>query len=279
MAKKVLLVLFLILLFIIPLIFASTTEINIKTKPNHKILIIAEKTGTFPPERIKSFAPYKNTGILGEVKVSLTTDESAVDIKLDLISTDSVPDLNNIVENIPVKGEPVFINFFPGNLTYTVGSPAPAVVNTTNDNSTLLNQTNNTDSIMNASLTLVNQTNINNKSNFSITGFVSKTYENNSKTIFYILIVIGVIVVVLVIMFIARKLPKGSSSHHESFKHVPFSPSLSSNSSHSLISAERKLKEAQAEIESIKRRNEEIRNAERKLQEDAMRLEKLRRGY
>ena len=57
-------------------------------------------------------------------------------------------------------------------------------------------------------------------------------------------------------------------------------PSFSSSQSNpSLAEAERKLREAQLEIEAIKNRNNEIRDAERKLKEDSIRLDKLKRGY
>jgi hypothetical protein len=279
MARKILFFMILILLFLIPVVFASTTDITIRTKPNHKILITANKAGVSPIERIKSLAPYKNTGIIGQLKVSLTTTERTVDLKLDLITTDSKPDLNNVFEGIPTTGEPVFINLFPGNFTYTVGSPETTVVNTTGSNLTSLNETNNTQVITNSSLTPVNKTNLALTSNFSITASVSKFYKDNSKIIFYILIVIAVIIIALIVVFIERKLPKRTSTYNSPIKHVPFSPSSQSVSNHSLMAAERKLKEAQAEIELIKRKNEEIRAAERKLQEDTMRLDKLRRGY
>jgi hypothetical protein len=279
MAKKTLLIVILIIFLTLPLLSAATTEIKVNTKPSHKLLITAQKAGTFPPVEIQSFAPFKVTGPLGEVKISLTTNEKTIDLKLNLITMDSAPDMNNLYTDLPTTGEPVFITFLPGNLTYTVGNPVVENITNTTQNSTLnetkLIELNNTPKIADNSLNITNKTILN--FNFSITGFVSKVYNNNSKTITYVLVVIGIIVGILIIIFIVRKIPKKSKDNF-TVSHRPIT-SGSSSQGISLIQAERKLKEAQAEIESIKKRNETIREAERKLKEDSIRLEKLKRGY
>lgn len=280
MAKKTLITLFLIFLFLVPTILAYTTDITVKTKSDHKLLI--QQLSPDDNSVIQSFSPYKHTGTLGRVKVSLTTSNSKISLKLDLITTEGTPDINYIYSDIPATGEPVFINFLPGNFTYTVGIPVVITPNVTNitannlTNETVINETNQTPP---ATAEILNETNKTStlKSNFSITGFVSKFYENNSKTFFYILIVIGVIVGILIIIFIVRKIPRKPSENF-TIRHRS-SDTTSSPSNSTLMSAEKKLKEAQQQIESIKKKNESIRDAERKLEEDRIRLDKLKRTY
>jgi len=286
MAKKILLII-LIALFIFPLINAATTDIHVKTKPAHQLLIVAQKAGVFPPERIQSFAPYKDTGNLGEVKVSLITTESTVDLKLELIKNDNTPDINNFYANIPTTGEPVYINFLPGNFTYTVGNPIVVTKNTDENLSvvktTSTNETNETKKetiVPQINKIDINKNNISiksNNSNNSITGYAVGLY-GNAKNFGYLWTVIGVIVGILIIIFVIRKIPRSSFDKPVRVNHKPYEFS-SFNSNPSLTLAEKKLKEAQSEIESIKRRHEEIRNAERKLEEDRIRLDRLRRGY
>jgi hypothetical protein len=280
MEKRILLTLFLVALFLAPIITASTTEITVKTKSDHKLLVTILQSGEVYSV-IQSFAPYKNTGTLGQVKYTLTTSEKSVNIKLDLIAKDGTGVLNKNLEDVPT-GEPIFINLFPGNVTFTTGnSVTGGVANTANTTpisaaSNTTNSTNETTQTAKIAAPVLNDKINTSKSNFSISGYVSQLYKNNLKTILYIIIIIGIIIAILIVVFIVRKLPRRNTDHYIT-RHKPESTPSSSNPS--LIQAERKLKEAQQQIESIKRRNDEIRDAERKLHEDSIRLEKLKRGY
>lgn len=279
MAKKVLLILLLISLLIIPAILADNSQINIKTKPYHRLLVSVYKTGIAPPEKITSFPPYKDTKASGELSLSLLTSEKKVDIKLDL-KKDDISVITYDFYDVKT-GEPIFINLFPpDNMTVITGNPIVNITpNTTADISNTTNITNTT--IENISFAAAPEPNITTtknatSSNFSITGYASKFYEKNSKIFFYILIMIGVIVGILIVMFIIRKIPK--RTHYSGPAPIYRKPHEESGDS-SLADAEKKLRLVQEEIEKIKFRNQALREAERKLDEDRLRLEKLRRGY
>ncbi len=282
MAKSILLILFIFSLLIIPTILASTTDINVKTKSYHRLLITIYKAGVDPPERITSFAPYKDTQYEGTISVKLTTEEKNVDIKLDLKKDDT--SVINYEFSDVATGEPVFITLLPpDNMTVTSGIQQQVnQTNTTAENLTALNDTNITQPSLNQTPEL-NETSGNKSvsaSNFSITGYVSNIYQKNSKTIYYILIGIGIIIAIIIIVFILKFVLKRMKRdhympapikvrdhHHDDFKDA------------SLSDAERKLRAAQEEIERIKQKNNAIREAERKLEEDRIRLERLRKGY
>jgi hypothetical protein len=278
MAKKILLILFLISLLIIPAIFADNSQINIKTKPYHRLLVSIYKAGITPPEKITSFPPYKDTKASGQLSLSLSTSEKNVDIKLDL-KKDDISVITYDFYDVKT-GEPIFINLFPpDNMTISTGNPVVNTTpNTTADNSNATNITNTT--IENISVVATSEPNITvtkniTSSNFSITGYASQFYEKNSKIFFYILIVIGLIVGILIVIFIIRKIPKRDHSIPAPLYHKPHGES----SEKSLAEAEKKLKSVQEEIEKIKSKNQALREAERKLEEDRLRVEKLRRGY
>lgn len=273
MAKKILIILLLISLLIIPTILAGNSQINIKTKPYHRLLVSVYKAGITPPEKIISFPPYKDTKASGELSVSLSTSEKEVNIKLDL-KKDDVSIITYDFYDVKT-GEPIFINLFPpDNMTVTTGIP---VVNTTPANLSATNITNITiENVSTAAEPNITAAENKEKSNFSITGYASQFYESNSKNLFYVLIVIGIIIGVLIIIFVIRRIPRRRFDYPVKFRHKPLE-SASFHSNPSLSDAEKKLKEAQQEIEAIKRKNESIREAERKLEEDKIKLDKLKR--
>lgn len=270
MAKRILFIILLIALLMIPIIIADNSIITIKTRPYYKVLVSVFKAGITPPEKIISFPPYKNTGPAGQLSVSLVTTEKKVDIKLDL-KKDDTPIITKDFYDVGT-GEPIYINLFPpDNMTVTIGNP---VVNATESNITNLSSSTNTTVNTSVNATIKDEKTI--KSNFSITGYIAKFYENNSKTLLYILIIIGVLIGVLIIIFIIRKIPKKS---HNAVPRLIYHKTHEESADKSLAEAEKKLRIAQEEIEKIKNRNQSIRDAERKLEEDRIRLEKLRRGY
>lgn len=274
MAKRILVILLLISLLIIPAIVADNSQINIKTKPYHRLLVTVYKTGIAPPEKITSFPPYKDTKARGELSLSLSTSEKNVDIKLDL-KKDDISVITYDFYGVKT-GEPIFINLFPpDNMTVTTGNP---VVNTTlTDNSSATNITNITNiTIENISVAAASPNITAKKSSFSMTGYVSKFYGNNSKIFFYILIVIGVIVGVAIVIFVIRKISKRALYYGPAPLHHR---NREESSDKSLADAEKKLRAVQEEIEKIKSKNQALREAERKLDEDRLRLEKLRKGY
>ncbi len=276
MVRKILIILLLISLLIIPTIIADNSVIKVKTKPYHRLLVTVYKAGITPSERITSFSPYKDTKASGELTFNLTTSEKKVDIKLDL-KKDDMNVVTHDFYDVETKGELIFINLFPlDNMTFTIGNPViNTTPNTADDSSNLTNVTNIT--VENVSATSEpNITITENKtsSNFSIIS--SKFYEKNSKTLFYVLIVTGVIVGIAIIAFIIRKILK--KTHYPAPSPI-HRRSRDDSSDRFLAEAEKKLKIAQEEIEKIKSRNQELREAERKLEEDRLRVERLKRGY
>ncbi len=277
---KFFLILIFIAIIILPAICAAAQQINVDTRANHRIMITIYEAGIIPPIRITSSSMYKSTGPSGDFSFTFSTDKKKIDIKLELKNDDATK--TNTFTDVELTGDPIYINLFPpDNITIRVGSPAQNITpNTTTENITQ-NQTNTTNIAVvnisdNAKIAATDTNKTKFAFNFSITGYVTKFYEKNSKIFFYILIIIGVIVGILIILFIARKIPK---KHHYPSPQPLYNKRESNTSDKSLAEAEKKLRVAQEEIERIKNRNQALREAERRLEEDRIRLEKLRRGY
>ncbi len=284
MAKKILSILILITLLIVPAIYAVKTNISVKTLSYHRLQLSALVTGE--PLTYIQRGNYTDTKYLGELNFTINSNDSKIDLVLN-VGDENGTVLSKRFYEVPTD-KVIFITLTEDKselLSQDIGTNVATTPNITTPinetNNTSLNQTNSTivatDSVVGSALNDSNNKAVS-PSNFSITGYASKFLEKNSKIFLYILIIIGVLVGILIIIFIIRKIQKKSPSYPSKLSFHKPNESTYSHSNASLSEAERKLREAQAEIEGIKRRNEEIREAEKRLNEDRIRLERLRRA-
>lgn len=274
-----------LILLIVPSIFAASQEINIRSIKNHSISIIVLASGeTY--NRLEGFI--KNTG-----NGNLTFTGSYSVNEIDIIATLFRKDGSRLTEkftNLKV-GEPVTINLIPGDVKLITASELAAIaaestatlnISTLPINETLTPvQTNTPSQPIPAETTSNPETK---KSSSFFTGFAVQNISSSLKpAMVYFIIAIIVIVLILVLLWIFLRIHKRKSN--QNFKVVKYSEmmpsyeSKESSESSELSVAEEKIKSAQEELEKIKNRQKSIFEAERKVQEDRKELNRLRHDF
>ncbi|MEM0465825.1 MAG: hypothetical protein QXW97_03970 [Candidatus Pacearchaeota archaeon] len=301
MFKKIL---FIILIFlIIPNVFANSTEIKVKTLPNHRILL----TILVPEEQesykvIESSSPFRDTSILGLYNYETTSKTSLypkIDIKITLKLDNNII-LNERLKNI-TTGRVIYINYFPKNISISYDDKNFEKVSFLEDlsdkNNTSINNTfdNKSGAITSVSL-LANEMNKsvnegeleknNSNDNFitmkSIINSKNKTFV--SKIIIYISVgfIFGIIIVVIIFFIIKKKISTSNKKSLVKFKLKYGSEDYNETErklqdiERKLENEENKLKELKDEINKIKNKNELIKEVEKKLEEDRKMLDKLK---
>ena len=272
----------LIVLLVLPMVVAKSTEINVKTLPYHDVLlVILEPTEQYQLiESINSFS--YNEGI---AKATHTSEKNEIGIRIIVKSSDQT-----------VFSER-FDNYETGKTLYFVlledevsGGYEPfeginekdseSEENTTEEsNSTALENNNELEGDVeetkeeadSKSVTGQTITENKNKKGLSLSDF--------PKYIYYI---IGAVILVgLIGLLVLKSLISGKPPHIQflNFKKDKSNvPSFNvSSMEKELLKAERKLREAQVEINRLKNRDKIV-VAEKKLEEDRKELEKLKRG-
>lgn len=273
------------ILLLITNILAASTNIHIDTLPNKRLFIQYLKTGEV--YTIVKDSTLKNTSSKGEVLISESFSVDYIDLKMAL-RDDSGTILNDKVTNIKTGGN-VYISFTPGHVGIIEKNETAAPTNQTSainqTNITVQNQTTQENTTLSNVTTTFNQTNETKeispeKTNNSITGFSIKeklpSIKINWKIVGYSA---GIILIILVlgagIVIFVKKRPKTFNSK------VYFAPKTSRADGvdeRSLREAEKRIKEAQEEIQRIKSRDEKIKEAERRVEQDKQELERLKRG-
>src|SRR3989344_3849128 len=109
MKGRVILVLPLLMLFVIPLVFAADTKITVTTLPNHDVDISVLRHGQVY-SLIESY--HKNSGSGGNISVTTTTTESMVDVLVWVKKDNVIVKYEKFETGFPV-GTPINLDVFP----------------------------------------------------------------------------------------------------------------------------------------------------------------------
>lgn len=277
MINKIFNVLILILL-VLPIISAGT--INVNTFPNHKIYIAIQSASSHTILDSSGYKPTNNGN------VSITTSISDKDVDLVLILTkDGQTLLSKRFENVPLD-QPIYINFYPaGDISYTVGVPKIESIeenNTTNmTEEVLVNQTLEIETTPNTTQEPVKE-NIEELKNAVVTGEAISEDETVflSKTTLYIILgIIGIIILIIVVFLIIKKIKRSGNKENKivSFKIKDGKESSYSNTGYDkkINEIERKIKEAQSELNEIKSGKGRLEEVRKRFEGDKEELRRL----
>jgi hypothetical protein len=295
--KKILAGLVLLILFVIPIVFALDTSIQIKTQPNYAVTIRAldiSGTGTLEGGGFIDQIADAN-GIVKVTYSSNTTNK--IDISL-MIKTaiggttvqfagGPVQVFKNNEEHIKA-GWPVEIDASVNPpILIKSGKPAGAVVEETPTNNSNTNNTNinssdaasSSNDSLNISALFEDNKETGAETKTGITGKVIDISKSifTSKITYFIL---GILVLVFIIGFVFKN--KLINLHLPEFKHSPESKKsefkVLARENPKLRDAERKLEQAKKELDEIKNRGSLLQEARKKLEADKRELERLERG-
>lgn len=273
MVKKIL---FIILLLMIPLVFADSTFVVIKTYPSSEVtvnLLDASSLDTVP----------------GGTSIVNSTEEG-------IASTSFTTGLSSVAISVLVRKNGKILNYsrygnYSGEGTINIDmlseSPPASVVN-----NTLV--ANNTPAVNNISLTpAVNVSNqnasVNSTSFFSSlsSAFSGTSLRFIGKVVLYALgIIVGIILILVIIWFVAARIKNRRPSYSKEFKKPhedekkPFFEKENSGdisgAEKRIRSAQEEIRKAQEEISRIKNRKSEVREAEEKFLQAKRDLERLK---
>ncbi len=287
MKKGICVVLLLLTIFSICLVSAIDTQINVRTWPNHKASILVSKP-VEPPPLLNSF--HINSGSTGEVSAVYSGDDPIIKITVK-ITKDGQTVLMQKFENEFATGSPLYLQVIPGRISdnYKL-QDEQREQNATNQaatNQTIVNQTsqNATQENQTAPETTNSTTTNTTETNSSITGAVISDKTNKSSfkiPIFVWYILLGLIVAGIIVFGFIKLKPKMKRSetpHYERHGRVALKPihhQEAKDTNSQLAEAERKIREAQEEINKIKNKSkmDEIRSRIQKEQDELSRLEK-----
>lgn len=262
MLKRVLCALILSLVLVLPLVSASA-QINIKTYPDHKVFV-----SVLDSEQLYSLLESYQATSDSEGKVSVAFTGAQKEIKL--------------IVKVTKNGEKIALENF-GNYQFSTSSPIYVLVTPEESSADYENEWNpivelSNETIENATGASGETSSIesNSSSGGMITGLVSSAKEIVTSKKTYYIIGSAIAAVLLLFLFFRVGMPaiKGWKSSSPSASQS--SPSLTFNNK-IIENAERKIREAQAEINRFKNQNR-ITLAEKKLEQDKEDLEKLRKG-
>jgi len=271
-------VILLLNVLLLAVVSAADTEINVKTLPDHDVSIYVLDAS--------------------QVYYLLQSYHLATDWKgfQSVIYSGSTPDINVRVvvkkDNQQVlsekfgpykTGSPIYIQAIPGNLSkdyreFEKAAAQSTTINFTNiTNVSSVNQNN--DTISNSTNITFNENKTSEKNNL-LGGFsLLKTNEKIISSLKYLGYGTIAIIVILLIILIVKKYGSSVVRYLGSIRppHLKKSISSSSNIEIELRKAEKKLEEAQKQIERIKR-EERIKEVKKRLQDDLEELKRLQRG-
>ncbi len=246
----------------ISLVSATNTKIQIKTIPNHKVQVAVADGTMIDFSVIQKFEATSNE--YGDVSFELVSNKPKINLYV-YVKKDNENVINEKYLGLSI-GEPIYLELAPAWFEF-IKTPTSTQNGTLEGNATSGNVSNEID-------TLVDEE----KSNkLRVTGLAVKDFFTNKKTLFW---AGGIILVALIIFFIwkyrkklkrfssnitVRKLSEMKEERQEKigdYKEV-------------IEEAERKIKEAQSEINNLKNQGR-IREMERKLKEDQTELRRLR---
>jgi|GEM_PF-3967276 len=271
-------VILLLNVLLLAIVSAADTEINVKTLPDHDVSVFVLDAS--------------------QVYYLLQSYHLATDWKgfQSVVYSGSTPDINVRVvvkkDNQQVlsekfgpykTGSPIYIQAIPGNLSkdyreFEKAAAQSTAINSTNiTNVSSVNQNN--DTISN-STNITSNENKTSEKNSLLGGFsLLKTNGKIISSLKYVGYGTIAIIVILLIILIVKKYGSGVVRYLGSIRppHLKKSISSSSNVEIELRKAEKKLEEAQKQIERIKR-EEKIKEVKKRLEEDLEELKRLQRG-
>lgn len=293
MKKEMCILAALVLIFAIPAVLAST-EINVRTLPNHKVHIILQSI-TPPVSTILegSFIVMSDGSGMAKATYSGEKKEARINVK---VSKDGKEVVHYIFEDMGL-GSPLYLQINPNDIlddykkVEEEKAAAEAKELADEESAKLAEEQAELKRIADEETARLAAEKAN-SSIFRVTGSaISGTLGKTPKYIYYIL---GIGLIAFIFVFLARSgkikgiLPAFQSSSKIIPKTNPIVPktqpaqtqitSSTQNPSEVIANAERKIKEAQMEIAKLKNQ-ERITDAEKKLKEDVTNLEKLKRGY
>lgn len=255
MGKK-LVVYFLLLLVLIPGVLAIKTEVTVKTKPNELVSI-----NVFDPiSEEKIFNAFERADASGTYATSFSSAVEKVNVEIRSTDDSNVIIGNQQYENYPA-GEAINLDFI-----------TPLTNNSIEENSTI--QSNITE---NESIRQTNETTINESTNSAPTGFAIKDIFS-SRTFYYIIIVL-VLVGIVLFVFRMKKKNNYNDKPAEEIKIRKWSDfqAESSLKQAEIAEAEKKIREAQAEINRL-RNEDKIEEIKKRIEQDERELLRLRAG-
>lgn len=273
MAKKLYFLTFILFLFIVlPLVSSIDTPITVKTDSGHVFAITLNVLDPTSGDALQTFT--NNTDLFGQASFlfSATNSQAGFSVveRLDnkIVQTKTFDTYN--------LGSAIVLDI-SSSIPSTVNNAS--VTNLSTNSSSAVNSTNTNVTLISTNSTKLNSTNSSLKpavSGFAFNGSQVSSFFNNIK--YYILGLIVLIAILFLAWFFYKR-------RKNDFMHIPKSQLRSKEESRILASkdrqlenAERKIREAQEEIERIKNRKRQISEAEQRYEESRRELERLRRG-
>ena len=258
MVRK-LLVCFLFILVVMPFVLAMDTSINIRTLPDHKVSVFVMNEGN--PTILNSY--HVNSGA-GEVLVTHTGSEDVIDIRVK-VTKDGANVLNELFEGHDA-GFPAYFQLIPGDISedYKADDEAKAKAN---ESAVQEEETQNVST--NKTLEVAEEP-INN------TGVTGLAVSDNAgieipKITYFI---IGGIVLALVIVLVIFKMGGFSTLSKQGDNAYNYKPIKPADLDREIIAAERKIKEAKAELSKYQNKGK-IEALKRHIEEKQEELHKL----
>lgn len=277
--SSILLVSFTIIVFMIILscsVFAN--EVKIKTIPTHRIALQVLASGEMY-NVLESF-PFKETGD-GQVTYNIQTSTNKVDLKI----TVSYMGQTKVMERVKDidNTKPINLVFLPGDIRVVEDTPKPVVNTTTETNTSVVNESV-VKNVDNTQETTAISDIENNKTAGFLTGLnIVNVYEPlkkiaSNKMFYYVIIgilAIGILAFIMKMVVIKKKPGE--------IRVTPLSSLTGGSSSDytikdsQLLEAERKIKLAQEELESIKQRRRKVSEAQQRYEQAKKELEDARK--
>jgi hypothetical protein len=267
--------LFLAVILLFPFVSAVDTPITVKTVANHVFSITLNVLDSDSLDALQTYI--NDTDSNGQMEVVFSSTVSKVTFSAIIRDRGSIV-LTKRFGNYTL-GSPIILD------TMAVESTTPLVassevLSTVNQTIIANSSQNLTNTTINSSNSLISGKPILNTSNSSISLFFTKTGNFIKDQIIYIL---GTIILVILIFFIVRffilkkdsfmRIPKSDLRPIKGFKATP------QIKDRDLANAERKIREAQEEIDRIRNKKQRMADAEKRYEESKRELDRLRRGY
>jgi len=276
MKKEICTILFLLTILSISFVSAIDTQINVRTWPNHKASIFVLKPGEVYT-MLNSY--HINSGSTGEVSTIYSGDDSSIKVTIK-ITKDGQTVLLQKFENEFATGSPLYLQVIPNKISENYKQldeqREQNIANQTTSNQTIQN----TSQEVQTAPETTNSTATNaTKVNSSITGAAISEKSGIKIPSFVWYILLGLIIAGAIVFIFIKLKPKMKTLktiNHGRVALKPMSHKEIKDTTSQLAEAERKIREAQEEINRLKNKSkmDEIRTRIQKEQEELSKLEK-----
>ena len=247
---------FVLAVLVIPYVLAIDTEINVKTLPEYKVSVFV-----LDPDPAVIYGLYNSyhvySDILGQAKVTYTGDQGSIKIKVQ-ISKDGKDLLIEKFDESFQTGKPLYLQVIPGSILRDYMEAERSKTLADESNKTIVNSTEE----------------VNITSDDKLTGKATSSFKmpNIPRYVYYI--VAGVLAVGILVFFVIKHDLLFLHRNPSSIAVRKYSEMRESANPKEISVAEKKLKEAQVEIDKLKKINE----IQSRIAADEEELRKLRRG-